>query len=246
MTYAKHLGGSGRAWFFGEGGYLDEEWLGANLWARYYGHSGLWWIGARYAALHDRDPYSFAGLTDGRLRYIEKYGVVRDLDTGKEWRDVMFVQAGYHFADLDFDVQAEYGQFADGDKGYKVSATRHWDDTAIGFWYIDTEVNAPGKDFTRAGVHMELPAEKWFGSWFGNSSSHIWEQNTLLISTWTMESGREGGAIRTPERMMSQLRPASMRRNVERLLESYCSYDENGSDEETEHEITSLLEYITR
>ena len=246
MTYANHFGAEGRAWLFGEGGWLDEEWFGANLWGRYYGKDGNWWIGARLGALHDRDPYSFAGLTSGRWVYFEDYGITRDVKTGKDWRDLMFVQAGYHFEDLDFDVQADYGQFADGDKGIKISATRHWDDTAIGFWYIDTEVNAPEKSFTRAGVHMELPADKWFGSWFGNSSAHIWEQNTLLISTWLMESGREGGMIRTPERMMSQLRPAAMRKNVGRLLSSYCSYDENGDDDKDKQEIRSLLEYITR
>ena len=93
---------------------------------------------------------------------------------------------------------------------------------------------------------MEFPAERWFGSWLGNSSSRIWEQNTMLQSSWNMESGREGGVIRTPERMMSQLRPAAMKRNVERLLRSYCSYDENGNDDKNIQEIRSLLEYITR
>ena len=159
----------------------------------------------------------------------------------------MFVQTGYHFSGLDFDFQADYGQFADGDKGYKLSLIRHWDDTAIGFWYIDTDVNAPGKDFTRAGVHMELPAEKWFGSMFGNSSSHIWEQNTMLQSTWDGEAGRDSGIIRTPERMISQLRPAALRKNLEQLLREYCSYDDEAINEDRKaQEITSILEYITR
>lgn len=242
MTYANHFGSEGRAWLFGEGGYLDEEWFGANVWGRYYGKDGRWWLGARLGALHDRDPYSFAGLTKGR--YIYYRGSTFDVDDD-EWRALMFVQAGYHFTDLDFDIQAEYGQFADGDKGYKLSMTRHWDDTAIGFWYIDTEVHAPNKDFTRAGVHMEIPAEKWFGSWFGNSSSHIWEQNTMLQSTWNSESGRDSGIIRTPERMMSQLRPVALKKNVEQLLREYCSYDEQ-KEKEDAHEVKSILEYIMR
>ena len=244
MTWAHNFGSDGRAWLLGEGGYLDEEWFGANVWGRYYGKDGSWWIGARLAAMHDRDPYSFAGLTEGRWIYY--YGRAFDNKGNDEWRALMFVQAGYHFTGLDFDLQAEYGQFADGDKGYKLSATRHWDDTAFGFWYIDTEVNAPGKDFTRAGVHMELPADKWFGSWFGNSSSHIWEQNTMLQSTWNSEAGRDGGVIRTPERMMSQLRPAALRKNVEALLREYCSYSDDDEEKEDAHEVSSILEYITR
>lgn len=244
MTYANHFGSDGRLWLFGEGGYLDEEWFGANAWGRYYGNDGKWWIGARLGALHDRDPYSFAGLTEGR--YVYYYGSTYDVKEEDEWRALMFVQAGYHFTDLDFDIQAEYGQFADGDKGYKISATRHWDDTAIGFFYTDTEVHAPTKDFTRAGVHMEIPAEKWFGSWFGNSSSHIWEQNTLLQSQLNTESGRDSGIIRTPERMMSQLRPVALKKNVEQLLREYCSYDDEQREREDAHEIRSILEYITR
>ena len=170
------------------------------------------------------------------------YGRTYDDKSDDDWRALMFAQAGYHFQNVDFDVQVDYGQFADGDKGYKLSATRHWDDTAIGFWYIDTEVHARDKDFTRAGVHMELPAEKWFGSWFGNSSSHIWEQNTILQSSWRAESGRDSGIIRSPERMMSQLRPAALKQNVEKMLKDYCAYDDE--DKENALAVKSLLEYI--
>ena len=244
LTWLNNFGTEGRAWLFGEGGYLDESWFGANLWGRYYGEKGGWWLGARLSAMHDRDPYSFAGLTSGRWAYY--YGTAFDDTERSEWRTLAFVQAGYHFTGLDLDVEAAYGRFADEDKGYKISVTRHWDDLALGFWYINTDVKAPDKDFTRAGVHMEIPAERWFGSWFGNSSSRIWEQNTMLQSAWSEESGREGGIIRTPERMMSQLRPEVMQRNVERLVRAYCSYDENGNDDKETQEIRSLLEYITR
>lgn len=241
LTYANNFDKNGRAWFFGEGGYLDEEWFGSNLWLRYYGKNGNWWIGGRLAMLHDRDPYSFGGLTDGRLEY--HYGRVIDFPNEDDWRHAEWLQAGFNVYGLDLDVEAEYGRFADNDKGYKISVTRHWDDTALGFWYMDTDYHAPEKDFTKAGVHMEIPAEKWFGSWFGNSSSHIWEQDTLFISAWNIESGREGGKIRTPERMMSQLRPMALKKNVERLLQDYCSYDEerDGGDDE---QVRSLLEYI--
>ena len=242
FTYANHLGNSGRFWFFGEGGWLDEEWFGANMWLRYYGESGRWWVGLRGAALHDRDPWSFAGLTDGKLTY--RYGRVYDVDEGDAWRYVGWLQAGYTFTGIDLDIQADYGKFADDDKGWKISATRHWEDTALGFWYINTDVKASGKDFTKAGIHMELPAEKWFGSWFGNPSAHIWEQDTMILSAWKQHSGRIGGIVRTPERMMSQLRPASLKINVEKLLKEYCSYDDSEIKPHDIKQETSLLEYI--
>ena len=243
MTYAGHMGRSGRAWLFGEGGYLDEEWFGANLWARYYGESGLWWIGARASIYHDRDPWSFARLTDGRLRYSG--GGVHENRNEKEWINAQWLQAGVNIPGLDLDIQADYGWFVDEDRGWKFSATRHWDDTAVGFWYIKTDIEAPGKDFTRAGVHMELPADKWFGSWFGNPSSHIWEQNTMFLSTWRMHSGREGGIVRTPERFISQLRPVPMKKNVEKILREYCSYGDDDAYR-GDKEVRSILEYIVR
>ena len=242
MTYANHIGGSGRFWFFGEGGYLDEEWFGGNIWARYYGKSGLWWLGARASIYHDRAPWSFAGLTDHRLMY--RNGRVIDTDNGKDWLNAQWLQAGVNIPGLDLDIEADYGWFVDYDRGWKISATRHWDDTALGFWYIATDIDAPGKDFTRAGVHMEIPADKWLGTWFGNPSSHIWEQNTMLISTWKMHSGRDGGIVRTPERFISQLRPVALKKNVEKMLREYCSYAEDENNTEGDKTVTSILEYI--
>ena len=240
MTYANHLGGSGRAWIFGEGGYLNEEWLGANLWARYYGDSGLWWIGARYAALHDRDPWTFAGLTRGKLTY--NYGRAYDDEDASPWHHAVWVQAGFHIVGLNLDLEADYGRFADEDNGWKLSAVRRWDDTAIGFWYVDTDIHAPNKGFTKAGVHMEIPADKWFGTWFGNSSAHIWEQDTMLLSTWMPHSGREGGAVRTPEMFISQLRPVPLKKNVAKMLHEYCTYDDDNT--EGDNEVSSILGYI--
>ena len=245
MTYANQLGKSGRAWLFGEGGYLDEEWFGLNLWTRYYSTDGRWWLGTRFSQIHDRDPLSFGGLTDGRILMHQGYS---EVDENQEaWRGFLMLQGGYHFTDLDLDLQVEYGKFADGDKGWKYSVTRHWDDLALGFWCIATEIRVTDKDYTKVGAHMEIPAERWFGSWFGNSSSHIWEQNTMLQSKFMSESGRDSGIIRTPERMMSQLRPAAMKRNVERLLNTYCSYSDDETEaekEEASRQVQSLLEYI--
>ncbi|MBQ6919633.1 MAG: YjbH domain-containing protein [Synergistaceae bacterium] len=241
MTYASHIGNSGRFWVFGEGGYLDEEWFGGNLWARYYGESGIWWIGARAAIYHDRDPWSFARFSDGRLMY--RGGRAVEDKNEKEWINAQWLQAGLNFPSLNLDLQIDYGWFVDYDRGWKISATRHWDDTAVGFWYIDTDINAPDKSFTKAGVHMEIPADKWFGTWFGNSSSHVWEQNTNFLSTWRMHSGRDGGIVRTPERFMSQLRPVLLKQNVERMIRDYCTYDES-TDGEGDNEVRSILEYI--
>ena len=240
LTYANKFSKDGRAWFFADGGWLDEEWFGANAWARYYSNDGKWWIGARVAAFHDRDPYSFAGLSNGIRRYED--GRAWDIRTDKEWYYTGWLQAGYHVTEFDLDINASWGQYIDKDRGYKLEITRHWDDTAIGFWVIDADRHAPNKDFTKAGVHLEIPAEKWFGTLFGNSSSHIWEQNTILLSAYYIHSAREGGAIRTPERMMNQLRPVAMKRNVEQMLRDYCSYEEE--DTENSKMATSLFEYI--
>ena len=245
FTYAHNILGSNKIWLFGEGGYLNEEWFGANLWARIYGKDGGWWIGARAAYLHDRDPYSFAGLTEGRYIYRDNRGTTFDSKSGDEWRLRTWLQANYHVKGLDLDLRADWGKFVDGDKGWKFSVTRHWDDTAIGFWYMDTDVHAPDKSFTKAGVHLEIPADKWFGTWFGNSSAHTWEQDTLLISTWRSQSGREGGVIRSPERFMDQLRPAALKLNVQKLLQDYCSYDEAEIKRDSQ-EIRGLLDYIIK
>ena len=108
--------------------------------------------------------------------------------------------------------------------------------------YLDTNIDAPGKGFTKAGVHMEIPADKWFGTWFGNSSAHIWEQDTMFLSTWRSHSGREGGTVRTPERFIGQLRPVPLKKNVARMIHEYCTYDDDNT--EGDKEVSSILEYI--
>ena len=244
MTYANNFDNEGRAWFFGEGGYLDEEWFGSNVWMRYYSPGGIFWIGGRVAALHDRDPHSFGGLTEGRLRYYRGQTIDWTGGDDNEWRLAQWAQTGINIPGLNLDIQADYGTYADHDSGYKIALVRHWDDAALGFWMIDTGKTMPDKDYSRAGVHMEIPAERWFGSWFGNSSAHIWEQDTMLISAWRQESAREGGKIHTPERLMSQLRPIALKKNVEMMLQDYCSYDDDETREA--QEVRSILGYILR
>ena len=237
LTYANKIGGNSRTWFFADAGYLDEEWFGANAYARYYDKSGRFWIGARVTSLHNRDPYSFGGLSKGILQY--KDGKVLEVPADNEWYMGGWLQAGYHFADLDLDFDASYGQFLDKDKGYKLQATRHWDDTAIGFWIIEAERKI--RSYSRAGIHLEVPAEKWFGAWLnGQSSSHVWEANPVVLSAWYMHSAREGATLRTPEKLMNQLRPVALKKNVEKLLQEYCSYEEP----EVTPEATSAAEYF--
>ncbi len=245
LTYANKLfDDNNQFWLFGEGGYFDEEWFGANIWARYYDKSGRLWVGTRASLTHDRDPYSFGGLSEGVLNYWN--GRVYDDPTSNEWYTMAFLQAGYNVTGLDVDINAQWGRFLDKDMGYKIEAIRHWDDTSIGFFYINTDVHAPNKSFTMAGVHLEIPADKWLGTWFGQPSSHIWDQETPLLSLWHMHSGREGGTIKTPERLMSQLRPAAMKQHVDMLLRDYCSYDDNNNNDEISQEVTSLMEYLVK
>ena len=250
LLYVNSLGADSRFWFMGEGGYMDEEWFGSNLYGRYYGEDGSWWLGTRLSLLRGRDPESFGGLLSGQLKY---WGTYYYDDKDKDaWRFAAWIQAGLNFKTFDVDLQADYGRFIDEDKGFKLSAIRHWDDTAVGFWYTKTDVHAPGKDYTKTGVHLEIPADKWFGSWFGQPSAHIWEQESILISTWDLESGRDSGFIRTPERLLGQLRPRLLRQNVARLLRDYCSYEKLDEDEkynieqEDTQEIRSILDYILR
>jgi hypothetical protein len=227
-----HIGNYNRGrdeglWTLSEAGWLDENWFGVNHWSRIYSKDGRWWGGVRLSLARDRDPMSFAGLPSGRIGYGIWWYYDDDVNP---WRTSAWVQGGFSLPDAGLDFELAYGRFLDEDMGAKLSVTRRWDDTAVGFWVSRTDLLAPGKDFTNAGVHLELPAEKWFGTWFGASSSHIWEQNTSFLSIWEMESAREPGAWRGPDRTLSQLRPAELRRNVESLFVDYCSHDETESD----------------
>jgi hypothetical protein len=133
----------------------------------------------------------------------------------------------------------DYGRFLDADVGGKLSAIRHWDETAVGFWISRTDHLSPGKDFTNAGVHLEIPAEKWLGSWLGSPSAHQWTQDVSFLSTWRVDAGRAPGSWRDPERLLSQLRPIELKKNVEKLLEDYCSFE---AAEAEEAQIQSLFD----
>jgi hypothetical protein len=209
-------------WAMGEVGWLDENWFGLNLWGRTYTKDGRWWGGARLSLVRDRDPQSFAGLAEGQI-FIGGGGYT-DLDDSP-WRSAAWLQGGYNFPEIGLDLQVDYGRFADTDAGAKLSATRRWDAAAVGFWISRTDNLTPGKDFTNVGVRLELPAERWFGSWLGKPSAHIWEQDVSLLSTWRLDAGREPGSRWSPERILSQLRPIELKKNVEKLLWEYCAFE---------------------
>jgi hypothetical protein len=206
-------------WVLSEAGWLDENWFGLNVWGRVFSRDGRWWGGARAGAARDRDPRSFAGLADGQI--VFGGGGYADFGDRSPWRSVAWLQGGYGIPGMGLDFQVDYGRFADTDVGAKLSATRRWDAAAVGFWVSRTDRLSPGKDFTSVGVRLELPAERWFGSWLGRASSHLWEQNVPLLSTWRIDAGREPGSRWSPERVMSQLRPMELKKNVERLLHLY-------------------------
>ncbi len=228
--YVKNLtGGRNGVWLMGEAGWLDEEYFGLNLWARWFLNDGRGWLGARLTAQRDRHPDEFASLVDGNLEFYNVDGSAFGdwyATGGDPWRWMAWAQAGYNFADPDLDLQFDWGRYVDTDVGYKISVVRHWDDTSLGFWWLRTDRLTTGKDYTRVGVHMELPAEKWFGSWFGQPSDHVWEQDSLLISAWRIDAGREGGHVRSPERLLGQMRPIVLKQNVTQLLREYCSFED--------------------
>ena len=63
----------------------------------------------------------------------------------------------------------------------------------------------------------------------------------MFLSAWRTHSGREGGAVRTPERFISQLRPVSLKKNVAKMIQEYCTYEDNT---EGDNGVSSVLEYI--
>ncbi|MDR3166069.1 MAG: YjbH domain-containing protein [Synergistaceae bacterium] len=233
--------GDAGIWSLTEAGWLDEEWFGLNQWGRLYSRDGRWWGGVRVSVTRERDPMAFAGLASGRIGY---YGAWWFYDNdANPWRTSAWLQGGFSFPEQGLEFSLDYGKFIDEDIGGKVTVTRRWDDVAVGFWLSWTDVLAPGKDFTNAGVHLELPAEKWFGNWLGNPSAHVWDQEISFLSTWVLESARQPGTWGSPERMLSRLRPAELKRNVEKLMWDFCAYEGSGRDEPA---IRGLTDYFLK
>jgi hypothetical protein len=222
-------------WTVSEAGWLDKRHFGLNHWQRVYSRDGRWWVGPRLGFARDRDPRSFSGLARGRIDYAAE-GID---DDSFPWRLGLWAQGGYFAPDLGLDLQVDAGRFLDEDVGVRASAIRRWDGAALGFWLFYTRRSSEA--LTNAGIHLELPAERWFGSWFGNPSAHIWEQEMPLPSTWTVDAGRMPGKWRDPERLLSQLRPVELKKNVKNLLEEFCSFEASEPNEQGKYGLTDYL-----
>ena len=223
-----------------EAGWLDANWFGANLWGRAYFDGGRWWLGGRASVVQQRDPHSFGGLSEYWRTFDPSGGWVLG-GPKNEWTLGAWAQAGYREPTLDVDLMAEYGRFLDEDWGGRVAVTRHWNDVGVGFWMSRTDILTPGKDFTNAGMYLEIPVDAWFGT----RSPHVWTQEFTLLSTWADFAGRQPGAWRTPERLWGQLLPDRLPGQMYGLLERFCRAVGQNALPEFSTKAQSLLECFT-
>ncbi|SMG16641.1 YjbH domain-containing protein [Dethiosulfovibrio salsuginis] len=205
---------------FGEGlyavaevGWLDDMWFGANVWGRWYGKDGSWWLGGRYSFLHERDPYSFAGLSKNQLWISQP----TDIPYDGEWWSSWWAQANYTVMPYDLNLTAEYGKFIDGDMGYNLQMTRNWDDLALGLYYRVTDNKIPGENYTKTGAVVSIPADAWWGT----DSAQYWKEDMRINSAWIYLGGRMPGSWKTPEDLLGQLRPEVLGINLYNALDDY-------------------------
>ena len=231
-----------RFFLLGEAGWLDPQWFGGNAWGRLYSKDGRWWIGGRVSLVHERDPEAFADLADSPVTFggTGRIHVGNGGYEGDEWWLEYWRQAGYHDPVYDMDLTGEYGVYIDGDSGVRLSAIRWWDNLGIGFWIARTDNLTEGKDYSNAGMYLEIPSDRWFG----NESSHTWTSEFTLMSTWNYYAARRPGAWRTPEQLLRQLDPDILGRNLYRELQRYCSDMEERAPRET-GEIYGLYDYLS-
>lgn len=201
----------------GEAGWLDENWFGGNAWARRYFGGGRWFAGGRLSMVRERDPRSFAGLSDAPvLRTPYPVIVIGNEYEGNGWWWGGWAQLGFHEPRYDLDLVAEAGQFLDEDRGVRLSVDRRFGDSRVGFWIARTDVLTGGKDYSNAGVSLELPV----GAWWGTTDDASWSQEFSLLSTWEYYTSRQPGTWMPPDRLLGPLNPDRLPRAfVEALLE---------------------------
>ncbi len=188
----------------GEAGWLDENWFGGNAWARRYFGNGRWFAGGRLSMVHERDPRSFAGLSDAPvLRTPYPVIIIGNQYEGNGWWWGGWAQLGFHEPRYDLDLLAEVGQFLDEDRGVRLSIDRRFGDSRIGFWIARTDVLTEGKDYSNAGVSLELPV----GALWGSSGEASWSQQFSLLSTWEYYTSRQPGTWMGPDRLIGPLNP---------------------------------------
>ena len=206
-------------WGLAEAGYLDHSYFGANLWGRYYIKDSPFWIGGRLTAFKERDYDSFGGLAeykhyiDGGMQIISQNRAMGE----NNWSTAYWGEAGYHDATYNADIIAKYGKFADSDKGYRVDALRHWNDTTIGFYFTDTDRNTAGKSYTDAGMYLHIPLSQWYGA---RPSNTYYDEEFTLLSTFVLNGGRIPGAWMTPEKLLGELHPNRLNQELAPLMES--------------------------
>jgi hypothetical protein len=201
----------------GEAGWLDENWFGGNAWARRYFGGGRWFAGGRLSMVHERDPQSFAGLSDAPVTRTPYPGfIVGNEYEGNGWWWGLWGQLGFHEPRYDLDLMASVGQFLDEDRGVRLSVDRRFGDSRVGFWIARTDVLTEGKDYSNAGVSLELPV----GAWWGTTDDASWSQEFSLLSTWEYYTARQPGTWMPPDRLLGPLNPDRLPKAVvEALLE---------------------------
>jgi len=188
----------------GEAGWLDANWFGANAWARRYFGNGRWFAGGRLSMVHERDPESFAALSDAPVLRVPYPGlVVGNEYEGDGWWWGGWAQLGIHESRYDLDLLAEAGQFLDEDRGVRLSVDRRFGDTRVGFWVARTDVLTAGKDYSNAGVSLEIPV----GAWWGTTDDASWNEEFTLLSTWEYYTSRQPGTWMSPDRLLGPLNP---------------------------------------
>ncbi len=203
-------------WVAGEAGWLDSRWFGGNFWARRYSRDGRWWLGVRASLVHERDPQDFAGLADTLIDYSPPNGgiVIGDGEDSK-WYPAGWAQIGYYDPEMNLNLQAEAGQFIDSDTGVRLAVNRHWDDLTVGAWISRTERLTQDRNYSNAGLYLEIPAEFWTG----RPSDLTWTQEFSLLSTWRIRAARQPGSWMPPEKLWEPLRPARLRHELYGALE---------------------------
>src|SRR6056297_791170 len=225
-----------------EAGWLDAQWFGGNAWLRFFSQNGRWWVGGRTSVVHERDPYEFASLAEEPVNFRDSGRITvgdRGYD-GEQWWWEYWLQAGYHDPVYDLDLNAEYGVYIDGDWGFTLSAMRWWNDLAIGFWISRTDNLTVDKDFSNAGMTLEIPVDAWWGA----SSAHVFSQEFSLLSTWNYYAARQPGAWQTPEQLIRQVNPDVLGGNLYAELGRFCALAE-GEVVRKERCVYGLYDYLS-
>lgn len=220
-------------WAIAEAGWLDENYFGGNLWARYYVENSPIWIGGRLSVIKERAFDSFSGTSDYK----------RENGNDNDWETAYWAEVGYHDTTYNADIIARYGTFADGDKGYRVDAIRNWNDTSIGFYFTDTDRKTSGRNYTDAGMLLHIPISAWCAEIPNNT---YWEQEFTMLSNRRLFAGVMPGAWMTPERLLGELAPNRLIQELGFTMNMLMlTLDDEAQPEYIPNRIYGILEYAT-